>query len=202
MGKDITGDGKPNLIVSEWTGGAHGGFYFYLFEISDDFRLLQTIAAGNVREGNDDTDRTVRFKDLDADGDVEMILADWTFAYHFTSFAQSPAPEVILTPQSGRYYLAADLMHKPPPSAEDLRGIAMEIRNDPERWYPGGPPPVRLWVEMLDLIFTGNEKSALELFDLAWKPGIDGKDKCLEDFRKRLATSRYWPEIEAMQKEP
>lgn len=199
MGKDITGDGKPNVIVSEWTGGAHAAFYFYLFEISDDFRLLQTISAGNVRDNNDDTDRTVRFKDLDADGDIEMIVADWTFAYHFTGFAQSPAPEVILAPQNGRYYLAANLMRKPAPSAEDLRKIAAEIRDDVEAW-PGWPP-VRLWAEMLDLIFTGNEKVAYEFYDMAWKPGIDGKDKRLEDFRKRLATSFYWPEIEAMQKE-
>jgi len=29
MGKDITGDGEPNLVVSHWSGGAHCCFTYY-----------------------------------------------------------------------------------------------------------------------------------------------------------------------------
>jgi hypothetical protein len=42
MGRDITGDGKPNLVLQEWSGGAPCCATVYIFEIGEDFRLIQT----------------------------------------------------------------------------------------------------------------------------------------------------------------
>jgi len=36
MGKDITGDSKPNLVVVEWSGGGHCCVTYYVFEIGQD----------------------------------------------------------------------------------------------------------------------------------------------------------------------
>jgi len=38
MGADITGDGQPDLVVSEWSGGANCCLTFHIFEIGSTFR--------------------------------------------------------------------------------------------------------------------------------------------------------------------
>jgi hypothetical protein len=46
MGNDITGDGEPDLVVSEYTGGAHCCFIVYIFEVGPHFRKVATRRAG------------------------------------------------------------------------------------------------------------------------------------------------------------
>ena len=45
MGMDITGDGQPDLVISEWLGGANCCLMFHIFEIGPTFRKLGTIDA-------------------------------------------------------------------------------------------------------------------------------------------------------------
>jgi len=111
MGKNITGNGIPNLVISEWTGGAHCCSNFYIFEIGARFRFLAKIEAGHGDMSH--------FANLDGDGNLEFVGADWTFAYWRTSFAESPAPEIILRFAAGGYRLAEDLMRKPAVSRQN-----------------------------------------------------------------------------------
>jgi hypothetical protein len=48
MGRDITGDGKPNLVVEQWTGGVHCCTFFYVFEIADQLRYIATLDNGHT----------------------------------------------------------------------------------------------------------------------------------------------------------
>ena len=45
MGMDITGDGQPDLVISEWLGGANCCLVFHIFEIGPTFKKLGTIDA-------------------------------------------------------------------------------------------------------------------------------------------------------------
>jgi len=188
MGKDITGKGIPNLVVSEWTGGAHCCFYFYVFEIGKHFRKIAKLDAGHGDLSH--------FEDLNGDNRLEFITADWTFAYWRAPFAQSPAPEIILTFRNSTYQLAADLMCKPQPNAKEIEDKAREIQSDAS--LRKGHPPVALWSYMLDLIYTGNAETAWQFSEIAWASKVPGKEEFLRDFQAQLAKSPYWRQIDRM----
>jgi hypothetical protein len=193
MGKDITGDGKANLVVSEWTGGMHCAYLSYIFQIDAEFRQ---VAAVNGLHSEP------RFEDLDRDGKLEILLDDWTFAYWWTCFADSPAPRVILRYCSGAYKPATDLMRKPAPTQREMEEHLHRVRKG-EGWaekngYYETTPPSHLWGYMLDLIYSGNAVSAWKFLDRAWPQSMAGKDEFVRAFKEQLATSEYWPEIEAM----
>ncbi len=40
MGKDVTGDGLPNLVIENWSGAASGGGYFVVFQLARTFVKL------------------------------------------------------------------------------------------------------------------------------------------------------------------
>jgi hypothetical protein len=182
IGKDITGNGVPNLVVSEWTGGAHCCFLFHVYELGARFREVAVIDAGHGDFSH--------FSNHDGVGALEFVTADWTFAYWRTSFAQSPAPQVILRFRDGAYELAPDLMKKPKPLQEVLQAEARRVRNDPS-WSPRTQPPA-LWDHLLQLIYGGNGSLAREFLDKAWPLGIPGKEEFYQDFRSTLSQSPYY----------
>ncbi|MFQ5795840.1 MAG: LysM peptidoglycan-binding domain-containing protein [Candidatus Bipolaricaulia bacterium] len=190
MGKDITGNGVPNLVMWEWTGGAHCCFISHVFEIGKKFRAIEKIFAGHT----DPLGERVGFMDLDGDSNLEFVMYDWTFAYWRAGFAESPAPKVILRSRDGAYRLAGDLMRKPAPDITQLEERAQQIR---ETWKTVGPPS-DLWGYMLDLVYTGHADLAWLFFEMAWPPGFPGKEEFLSDFRAKLSESPYWPEIQAL----
>ncbi len=187
MGRNITGNGIPNLVLSEWSGGAHCCMLFHIFELGKTFRKIATLDAAH---GD-----LAHFADLDGDGKLEFVANDWTFAYWHTSFAGSPAPTIILRYQHGSYRLATDLMRKPAPSADELDGQIKRIRSE-ESWK-NDEPPVAMWELMLNLIYTGHAELAWQSLDRAWPPKVAGKGKFLRDFRHQLGKSPYWEEIKA-----
>ena len=182
VGSDITARGVPMLVVSEWTGGAHCCFRFHLFEVGTQFRFLQTIDAGHGDQS--------RFENLDPDPALEFQMNDWTFAYWRTSFAQSPAPRVILKFSEGQYRLSPALMRKVPSSESALRQKAAELASS-DAWNAGGQPPVELWVEMLDLIYAGNSREAWELLLMSWPANNADRADFEREFRAQLARSPF-----------
>lgn len=186
IGADITGDGKPNLVVSEWSGGNHGYFWFHVFEIGDRFRYIQTIYA--VACGY--------FKNLDNDPALEFPMFDCHFVDWRTCSADSPAPDVILKYNGKQYVVDHNLMRKPALSDEELIKIATDIRENLD--WEKEPPPVKLWARMLDLIYSGNMDQAWSLIELSWPAAVDGKEDFLKDFRAKLAESHFWKDVQKL----
>jgi hypothetical protein len=187
MGTDITGEGIPNLVVSEWTLGAHCCFQFYIFELGEQVRLLTQIDAGHAGYSH--------FVDIDDDGIVEFTTHDSTFAYWNYSFAHSPAPAVILRLVNEQYLLAIDAMFQPLPSQDEIRKEVEYIRQDTYWWNEWGQPPPDMWNFMLRLIYSGHEDAAYAFFEDAWLPEIMSKNDFLEEFRIRLTQSPYWLQL-------
>jgi len=186
IGRDITGKGVPNLVISYWSGGAHCCYTAHVFEIGGRFRKIASLNAENG---------PLDFEDLDGDGALEFVFRDWTFAYWRTSFNYSPAPRVVLRFQNGAYRMAPDFMRKPPASNDLLKEKAQEVLKGD--WTNERVPP-ELWRYMVELIYSGNAKQAWAFFDMAWRPGAPGKATFLKDFRSQLAKSPYWSEVAAM----
>jgi hypothetical protein len=193
IGQSITSDKQPNLVIKEWSGGAHCCYTFFIFQISDTFKFIDRIELRNGIGAD--------FKDLRHEGSLEVVMSDWTFEYWNACFAESYAPNVILRFESGKYRPDLALMKKPAPSLPKLETLAAEIRplfaskevKDEANNDLQVPP--RLWGEMLDLIYSGNMKAAWELCDLSWPTDNLGKTRFLKEFRKQLATSPYYAAI-------
>lgn len=189
IGTDVTGLGHPDLVIGEWTGGAHCCFVFYIFELGNErMRKVATIDAKH-------SDRA-HFEDIDNDGHLEFLMDDWTFAYWHTGFMQSPAPALILRFRAGKFRLALDLMHKPSPKDEDLAQRAKDTAANWDSIEPG--PPHEYWGELLDLIYSGNAGSAWKFAEECWPREKDGKEEFIKDFRKQLRQSPHWEELKEL----
>ena len=190
MGMDITGDGKPNLVMSEWTGGNKGDYVLHIFEISEKFKLIDKLSFPC---------RRLELKDINKDGTYDIKAVDPVFEYWYCDGASSPYPTVILSCKNGKYSLNKDLMKKSPPSYKELHKKAMEMKkivikcSKNERCLI--PIPVELWAYMLDLIYTGNSESAWKFYDMAVPDNIKIKKQFLKDFRKNLTGSKYWKDM-------
>ena len=190
MGTDITGTGRPNAVISEYSGGAHCCYTNYIFELREPFKVIEIHSD----------DFPIIFKELDGRPGLEIEILDTNFLYWKTAFASSPAPRVILRYDEGAYRVAADLMKGPLMSRRALLRHAKKIRNS-TRWgrFEYYPFDESLWKIMLDLIYTGNAEQAREFVDLAWPPSIPGKREFLFDFFDcQLRRSDYWPAIAAL----
>jgi hypothetical protein len=197
MGKDITGDGIGNLVITELTGGIHSNNTVHIFELGPKLRFIQSIHAP--------CGGGVGFFKLDTDPGLEYELLDRTFAYWHQCFIGSPAPQVVLKYNGSKYVFAPGLMRQNPPTDEKLRNDAQEIAGsvdwslfdgDEEDWPDSIPP--RLLEEMLDLIYTGNMSAAWRLCNLAWTGKSVSKEKFLHAFKAHLETSPYWPDVRRM----
>ena len=194
VGTDITGVGKPDAIVSEWSGGAHCCFTLHVFELGDKFREIGRIQADHSDGAN--------FVVSNHDGSYEFDGNDWAFAYWRTSFMSSPAPRIVLKYRKGRFRLALDLMSTPNPSLAEFATMIESVRSDDE-WssriaHDCGQNcgvPVALWKNMLDLMYGGHSDLAWKLLDESWPKEQEGKAAFAEQFCRRLSGSLYWRDL-------
>jgi hypothetical protein len=192
VGVDLTGRGIPNAVVGEWSGGAHCYFTLHGFELGDHFREVGRIEASNSDTAN--------FVDPNHHGHYEFVGNDWAFAYWNTSFAQSPAPRIVLKFRDGRFRLATDRMTKPGASPQEFAPIASQVKADNE-WKPNQPDwlcgdacgiPVSLSKNILELVYTGHSDSAWRLLDESWSRDRQRKQQFAQEFCHQLKTSHYW----------
>lgn len=177
-GRDLTGDGSPDLALSEWTGGAHAT-RVWVFELGEELRAHPPIAAAH--------DAVAYFEAVDARPGLEFRTHDWTFAHWRTDFASSPAPDVVLAYQDGAYRPAWGLM--PPPRDSELDRQVATLQGDPG-WEAGEVPPA-LWAAMLDWIFGSQPTKAWELLERAWPEDRNDREAFAAAFRSQLAKSPY-----------
>lgn len=194
IGTDVTEEGKPNAIVTDWSGGAHCCFTLHIFELGKKFREIGKIEAG---DGDGDN-----FVDPAHNGSYEFVGHDWEFGYWRASFAESPAPKIILKYHKGKFQLAPELMKTSNPTPDQLAELIDSVQSD-DKWSSNiakeceqgcGIPP-NLWKNMLDLIYGGHADSAWKLFDQSWPKKLEGKDTFAKEFCKQLKGSHYWREL-------
>jgi hypothetical protein len=95
-GQDINGDNLPEIIVSQYSGGAHCCSATTVYSLSPEPKKILDVQTGNC-EGD--------FQDLDHDGKLEFVTCEDTWAYEKCAFAFSPMPIVVFTYSSaaGKY---------------------------------------------------------------------------------------------------
>jgi hypothetical protein len=199
-GTDLIGRGRPDMIVTTWSGGAHCCFVHTIFELKPELTVV-----ARIDDGDGDL---AHFADLDGDGHYYYKGNDWTFAYWDASFADSPAPAIVLRfvddDHGGRFHIAMDKMRSPEPSPEEWAKAVGEAGDAFTAGSTFGDGiGSKLWSNMLNLIYTGHSKLAWKLLDETWPAQKMGKEKFLSDFCKQLKTSLYWLDIgKTLESEP
>jgi hypothetical protein len=189
FGADLTGNGLPDLVVGQWSGSAHGDSRYLVLEL--DGSSVREIDVIDHLAG-------VECRDLNDDGVKEITGPDRCYGYFLgDSYAASPRPSVVLSfdKTQGRFVLDRKLMSKPPWSAEQLDKLSLTYKTD-ARWSQECRPPAGLFDTMLQLIYSGHEKQAWELFDASWPDGSSvPKEQYREDVTGELHRSRFYPVI-------
>ena len=180
VGRDITGNGVPDLIVSEYSGGAHCCTTYYVLELGTEFREI-----GHFGDLEGDEGDAQEFQDLLHDAHLEFVSDLWhaekVYAFH-----------------DGSYRPVIELMRKPAPTQVALAANADNIRNS-EQWrdtpdlslgvYGYGPefrgkPTFDLVGYTLRLVDSGHADLAFQFVEIAWPTGRAGKEEFVEDVRK------------------
>jgi hypothetical protein len=113
IGRDLDGDGNPDLHLSSHSGGAHCCTTHLVFRLKPPVRRLAAYSAGNVGGGE--------FIEIPGRKAGVMISADDSSAYAFAPYANSYFPMMVLeVGPKGRLQFARDLMQsrlpgQPPP---------------------------------------------------------------------------------------
>lgn len=182
---DFNGDGVGEVFFVNWSGGAHCCMTTVIFDPKSSTRLAEI--KGEHSESFD-------YIDLDGDKVPEFKVLDWAFAYWNTSFAASPAPEVILSLKGGILHVRTDLMQTPALTDEELRELAQSVAVGPDN-----QPLSTLWKSMLDLLYGGHSDQANQLLTLAW-PDAAPRERFRTEFYNELeSSSMWWPLIRQSQ---
>ncbi|MFI4967279.1 MAG: hypothetical protein ACHQAU_01030 [Gammaproteobacteria bacterium] len=192
LGMDFSGEGIPELLISEWSGGAHCCYTFHLFRLGESFSKIQDIPLL-------DADESAFVRRPDVKGFV-IATADYSaFAYFPSSFAGSPAGRVFLSFQGGRFRPDTSLMKATAPKSDEVAKCAALFRPSRE-WKTS--QPMGMWYYATDLIYTGNEAEAWTFLDAAWGGSAADKKRYLDEYRTRLKKSVYHSDLEFLQKAP
>jgi hypothetical protein len=113
IGRDLDGDGTPELHFSGFSGGAHCCTTHYVYRLKPQVKKLAAYPSRNVGGGD--------FVEISGRKTPIMVSADDSSANEFAPYANSYFPAVILeVSPKGRFQFAVDLMRSklpgtPPP---------------------------------------------------------------------------------------
>jgi hypothetical protein len=192
-GLDISGEGQPELLVSEWSDrNAHCCLTFHLFRLGERFKEIQSIPLYDADES-----AFVR-----RDGVKGLVLNSYdysAFAYFPFDFASSPAGHVLLSFQDGRFKLDLGHMKANAPTQDELDRCAARFKANSAWGDRADPQPMGLWYYATDLIYSGNSQAAWDLLDKGWGGNKKSELKYLSEYKRRFANSVYYPQLLALQ---
>lgn len=194
IGGDLTGNGKANLVVYEWTGGNNCYHTMYLFEIDEEFKEIARIDSRNDLP---------EFTDMDGDSVPEVLVYDPSYSCWTIGLADSPAPKVILKwSEENCYTVATDIMHHSSLCIQKLEEEAAVFRKS-GRWTSGPGSkysryyiPTGFFDRPLKLMYTGHEDLGWKFIKTAWTNKFPIDQELLEELRERMASSPYWIQLQ------
>lgn len=211
-GYNVFNSGSPEIIIERANCGAKCLYEYSIFSLGKNFKSLAKLESGND---------PINFIDIGGDGKVEGIGLDNTYDCWNFSSASSPRISVVLRFKNGKPQLATDLMKTPPPTASYMNKVIAETKQElqPPKEGDGHEAdgkrsddiilPTVMVSTMLDLIYSGNGKSAWQYLDQVWpqrnltwestmpKETVN-KEQFVAQFKKQLAKSPYWNDLKAM----
>jgi hypothetical protein len=164
---DFNGDGVPDIVIAQRLGNS--GNSYSIYSLGSKAQKL-----GTIRPIRADAD----FMDVDGDGRCEILTYDPTFFGWETCNAESRMPFVILKMSKGRFGLAKSLMIARPPDLKKERQIILKWRTECDAKNAESEHSLKgkgdfylapvVWGDILDLIYSGNSKTAFNLLNKFW----------------------------------
>jgi|WetSurMetagenome_2_1015567.scaffolds.fasta_scaffold148613_1 hypothetical protein len=203
---DINKDGKDEIMIDEYTGGAHCCHYIGIYTLDTSATCIFYVDAEHV---------DITPHDIDGDSICELESMDCLFSYWQACYAESPFPTLIWKWDNGAYRLAnfqyADYLLKGytdevlsesiawlKSEADSLKIIVKSYKfnphNDPDDKTIYYPNP-GLWTVMLSYIYAGKSNVADSIFNIVWPAEIEGKEEFYKDFRQTLESGPHWEEL-------
>jgi len=198
VGIDLTGNGKHNAAIYEYTGGAHCCDDMYLLELGKEVKLVAIIRGDECKP---------IFEDIDGDSIPELVHNDPSYNYFPSSFVGSSFPKVILRWDENTFKVAVDLMRIPTPDIRALEKKAIDVKNKwisnvTNRWNPSHSPandwgyiPKEYFGTALDLMYGGHEELGWNFLGMAWPERFPFDHELFEEFLSEMASSPYWMEL-------
>lgn len=184
-GKNITGGSEPNLVVGDMNCGT-GCFYTYrVFSLGKTFKQLATIEVGN-NEG-------AHFTDFDHDGIPEIVMLDYSLAYIWDSFDNTPTPRIVLRYGKDGYKMAPDLMRTPAPKVKAFAAMKKQCLKAQNKEIPTVPAMLRS--KMIELINSGHPQLAEHLCREVWPEWDGNRQEFLDNLYQMLEKNPYYNEL-------
>ncbi len=97
----LLGGNEKQLIVAQFTGGAHCCYQYWIYELRPKFRLIFDGTEYEIGDGFD----PIAFQDLDGDGSYEFTQKIITFDYSLDCYTCTPQPTMVFKydPQLHKY---------------------------------------------------------------------------------------------------
>lgn len=170
----LLGGKSKQLIVAQFSGGAHCCYSFWIYDLYPSFRLLFESEPYPIADYMSEA----QFIDIDRDGVFEFEAANNSFAYFRSVFSGSSMPRIIFryAKQARKYYPANQLFE-----ARALDGIEEERKEIrelnrkkaagefPEREFPAMEYSFYTLDALLHYIYAGQEKEAWAFYDKEYK---------------------------------
>jgi hypothetical protein len=203
---DITGDGILDMVIEDYSGGAHCCYSATVLELGKKFRTIANLEGGVL---------PVEFKEIDNKPGSEVIIYD-NYAYRWTSFANSAFGKIVLRFQDGSYVVAPDLIRSPPLSQSKIKAIITKIKSNnysdfryvadflnsqkskkfsdkninSSAYYFGN-----IIADVIDLIYSGNYPQAMKIIDETWPGSTKEKIDFKKDLINEVKNRHYGKEV-------
>ncbi|HMF57801.1 MAG TPA: hypothetical protein VK619_15770 [Pyrinomonadaceae bacterium] len=190
----LGGDNKQ-LIVEQYTGGAHCCWIYKIYNLSTDFRLL----FDGTRYGIDEVGYELNLVDIDHDGRYEFTQSEMAFDYFHMSHAVSRFPTVVFAyDERAREYRPANARF----AEYVLRGIEQDIEEVKKlngQTLPADESFVREKIfsaviqVLLKYIYSGRETEGWSFYDRNYK--LSDREQMRAEIKKQLKSSIIYNSI-------
>lgn len=205
---DLNDINYPILIVDSYSGGAHCCYTVSFLNLENNFSILGEFNGVHS---------AVTIQKLENNLGFKITLRDWNYAYRWTSFASSHAPEVVLYYVKNKQSVAIEEMRKRGLTNQELQNLINNIKsrdysnfkyaynNDTQKlsfqeaqvhdMYFG-----KLLEAVLDLIYSGNASQARKVIDMTWPSSKESKKMFLRDLKQAIQESNYYNDLVILNK--
>lgn len=167
---DFDGDSMEDLLISSYSGGAHCCYTYTFLRLGERPAVLAQLEFENGAS----------FERRAFDSALETVVTatDSVWNYWKSCYACTFKPTIILRLKNGTLSLAPDLMAKPlPVDLADIEGRMREIISTADfTLQEASIEPADYWHFVVELIYTGHEKEAIDLIRRTWTENVPERE--------------------------